>query len=104
MAAGTCLERHASPLPPLSTFRAGPERAGLAMAVWIRGWGRAGAKGPKRLIERKENKAARVPARPGCLTSQTTAPDSLRRPCQVELLPRSHPFGARAVRRHYWLS
>lgn len=55
-------------------------------SVW--GW--------KGLRQAKENKSA---AGPGWLTSQTTVFDSLLLPCQVQLLPHSHPLagGAREM-------
>lgn len=67
---------------PLST-------AGLGAA------GPAGERGRgwKGLRQAKENKSA---AGPGWLTSQTTVFDSLLLPCQVQLLPHSHPLAGGA--------
>lgn len=53
----------------------------------------SGAWGWKGLRQAKENKSA---AGPGWLTSQTTVFDSLLLPCQVQLLPHSHPLAAGA--------
>lgn len=49
--------------------------------------------GWKGLRQAKENKSA---AGPGWLTSQTTVFDSLLLPCQVQLLPHSHPLAGGA--------
>lgn len=73
-------------LPPTSCLLS---TAGLG-AVGPAGTSAWGWKG---LRQAKENKSA---AGPGWLTSQTTVFDSLLLPCQVQLLPHSHPLAAGA--------